>query len=182
LRSQAIGCERKQSLVEILAMSRDSTEVQAHALRQTMQRLVRRFGALAAEATPCGKPLPIAHAHALMILELGPLTQQALGAELAIDKSNVARLCAKMAEAGHVVQAATEHDGRSRTVALTAKGRRLAAEVGAASRARFGALLKALPPAQRANVIDALRHLVDAVDVVNAAPTTGAHRTGRGRS
>lgn len=111
-----------------------------------MQRLFRRFGALAMEATPCGKPLPIAHAHALMVLlARGDATQQELGRELGIDKSNVARLCARMVEAGHVSQRQDDDDGRSRRVSLTTRGERLAREVDEASKARFGAILTALP-------------------------------------
>jgi DNA-binding MarR family transcriptional regulator len=76
-----------------------------------MQRLFRRFGALSADATPCGKPLSMAHAHALMVLlTRGELSQQELGAELCIDKSNVARLCARMVDAEHVVQQQSETD------------------------------------------------------------------------
>jgi DNA-binding MarR family transcriptional regulator len=135
-------------------------------LRRVTQRFFRRFGALAADATPCGKPLSIAHAHALMVLlGAGELAQQELGAELCIDKSNVARLCAKMVEAGHARQRRCERDGRSRRVALPGRGERLAREVDAASRARFGALLDGIPAPRRDEVIAALRHLVAALDV-----------------
>lgn len=135
-------------------------------LRRVTQRFFRRFGALGGDSTPCGKPLSMAHAHALMaLLARGELTQQALGAELGIDKSNVARLCAKMVRAKHVRQRASECDGRSRLVSLTSSGARLAQEVDAASRARFGALLGAIPEERRSDVIVALSHLVDALDV-----------------
>jgi DNA-binding MarR family transcriptional regulator len=134
-------------------------------LRRLTQRFFRRFGALAAESTPCGKPLSMAHAHALMVLlGGGELSQQALGGELHIDKSNVARLCAKMARAGHVKQRPSERDGRSRLVSLTARGALLAREVDRASRARFGALLGKIPRSRRADVVVALQHLVDATD------------------
>lgn len=134
-------------------------------LRRVTQRFFRRFGALAAETTPCGMPLSVAHAHALMVLlAQGELTQQALGAELGIDKSNVARLCAKMVRAGQVKQRPSERDGRSRLVVLTARGVRLARDVDAASRARFGALLGGIPAARRAGVLVALQHLVDALE------------------
>jgi len=140
---------------------------QADELRHLMQRLFRRFGALAADATPCGKPLPMAHAHALMILRAdGELSQQELGARLCIDKSNVARLCARMVEAGHVEQRASEHDGRSRRVSLTSRGTRLAEEVDLASRARFGALLAAVPGDARGQVLGGLRHLIDALEEI----------------
>jgi len=143
---------------------------EAEALRRVMQQFFRRFGALAADATPCGKPLAMAHAHALMaLLAGGELTQQALGAELGIDKSNVARLCAKMADADHVQQRPNAADGRSRLVSLTPRGAKLAAEVDAASRAKFGALLDDIPKARRAGVIRALQHLVEALEPKEAA-------------
>jgi DNA-binding MarR family transcriptional regulator len=136
-----------------------------------MQRLFRRFGALATDSTPCGKPLSMAHAHSLMILMArGELSQQELGAELCIDKSNVARLCAKMVEAGHVTQRACEHDGRSRRVSLTPRGARLAREVDASSRARFSALLAAIPERRHGHVVDALQLVVDALDVLPPDP------------
>jgi DNA-binding MarR family transcriptional regulator len=138
----------------------------ADEFRRVTQRFFRRFGVLAADSTPCGKPLSMAHAHALMaLLESGELSQQALGAKLCIDKSNVARLCAKMVQANHVRQKPSATDGRSRLVSLTARGTRLAQEVDTASRARFDALLGALPEARRADVILALQQLVDALSV-----------------
>ena len=142
-------------------MSRDRVEE----LRRLTQHFVRRFGALSADVTPCGKPLPLAHAHALMVLlGQGEQRQQELGGELGIDKSNVARLCAKMVELGHVVQRSCEHDGRSRLVSLTARGKRLALEVDASSRARFGSLVQALPRDRRDDVLEALRLLVAALE------------------
>jgi DNA-binding MarR family transcriptional regulator len=144
----------------------------ADELRRVMQMFFRRFGALAAESTPCGKPLSMGHAHALMVLlGRGELSQQSLGAELCIDKSNVARLCAKMVRAGHVKQQQSEHDGRSRLVSLTSRGLRLAQEVEVASRERFGALLAGVPKANRAGLIGALQDLVDALD----APSVAKH-------
>jgi len=144
---------------------------QADELRQVMQRFFRRFGALAADATPCGKPLSMAHAHALMVLlAKGELSQQKLGAELCIDKSNVARLCAKMVDVGHVKQRASDEDGRSRRVSLTSRGSRLAREVDDASRARFSALLTGLPEGRRGHAIEALQQLVAVLDTAPGVP------------
>lgn len=142
-----------------------------------MQLFFRRFGALVADATPCGKPLPMAHAHALMVLASGEMSQQELGRELCIDKSNVARLCARLVEAGHAEQRPDQSDGRSRRVSLTAVGSRLAREVDEASRERFGTLLRALPADSRDQVLDVLRHLVAAID---APPATPAGRRSSG--
>ena len=151
-----------------------NADERAEELRLLMQRLFRRFGSLAADATPCGKPLPMAHAHALMsLLDRGELSQQELGKELGIDKSNVTRLCARMVEEGHVEQRANTEDGRSRLVALTMKGRKLAREVDAASGERFGQLLRALPSARRSVVIDSLRQLVAAIETTSPGRKTG---------
>lgn len=137
----------------------------ASELRQLTQQFFRRFGVLAAGATPCGRPLPLAHAHALMVLlDRGELTQRALGLALCIDKSNVARLCGRMAGAGHVTQVRCPLDGRSRRVALTPRGERVAREVEAASRARFSNLLRTIPPGRRESVISGVRALLEALD------------------
>lgn len=150
---------------------------QVEELRRLMQLLFRRFGALAADATPCGKPLPMAHAHALMVLARGEISQQELGRELCIDKSNVARLCARLVEAGHAEQRPGERDARSRRVSLTSRGSRLAREVDGASGARFGTLLRVLPADSRDQVLEVLRHLVDAMDAPPAA--SAGRRTSR---
>lgn len=152
-----------------MAISRVVSAQDADSLRRVMQRFFRRFGVLSGDQTPCGKPLSMAYAHALMaLLERGERSQQELGDELCIDKSNVTRLCAKMARANHITRRPSERDARSRLVSLTPKGARLAREVEVASRRRFGALLEGLPEARRADVLAALQHLVDALD--SAAP------------
>ncbi|MCC6994624.1 MAG: MarR family transcriptional regulator [Deltaproteobacteria bacterium] len=150
-------------------MSKRAASAQADELRGLMQQLFRRFGALTADSTPCGMALSMAHAHALMVTRArGELSQRELGAELRIDKSNVARLCARMVDAGHAEQRPCVDDGRSRRVSLTERGQRLAREVEAASAARFGALLGALPAGRRDAVLDALQHLVTALDLMPA--------------
>ncbi len=148
---------------------------QAEELRRLVQQLVRRFGAVAADRTPCGKPMSIAQAHALMILRAsGELSQQELAAELCIDKSNVARLCAKLVEEGHAVQRVCERDGRGRRVSLTLRGEQLAREVDVSSNARFRALLSELPAARRASILVALQTLVGALDALGDPSTQGA--------
>jgi DNA-binding MarR family transcriptional regulator len=139
----------------------------ARALRSLLQQTLRRAGALRDDATPCGRALPIAHAHALMaLLAEGPMRQQALGALLGIDKSNVARLSARMASLGHVAQRADDDDARARVVSLTAKGRRLAGEVEAASARRHEAILGRLPAGRVDDVLRALGALSEALAAV----------------
>lgn len=135
--------------------------------RDELQRFIRSFGLLSTDHTPCGQPLPPSHAHALMVLWRGGArarpTQQQLGRVLGIDKSNVARLCARMERAGHVRQERSRTDGRSRLLVLTPHGRRLAAKVETASRRRFEALLEAIPAPTRRDLVDSLGALNRAI-------------------
>ncbi len=138
------------------------------ALRSLVQALIRSFGLLAGDTTPCGKPLAVSHAHALMVLlersrqGVSP-GQRELGAALGIDKSNVARLCQRMERAGHLRQARSPRDGRARLLSLTPAGRRLAEAVERSSRARFAALAAAVPAARRPGVLAALATLNQAI-------------------
>lgn len=140
----------------------------ARELRAAVHGFVRGFGLLSATSTPCGKPLPVSYAHALMVLLEAKAararpSQSELCATLGIDKSNVARLCRRMEREGHLAQETCPLDARVRRLALTAKGERLARQVEAASRRRFEAVLDALPASRRQRVITALEELQAAV-------------------
>lgn len=153
------------------AASRASAAADAAALRKLIQRFVRTFGLLAADRTPCGKPLPLSHAHALMALAEHArahrrVTQQELGQVLGIDKSNVARLCAKLAQAGHVKQERTPLDGRARLLSLTSAGVRVARSVEHSSHQRFQRIIEALGTDGRQGVLSALELLNGAVGSV----------------
>jgi YD repeat-containing protein len=138
-------------------------------LRTSIQRFVRTFGLLDGDQTPCGVPLAPTHAHALMALlerERGDVAsaQQDLVRVLGIDKSNVARLCARMIDAGHLLQSESQEDGRTWRLSLTPKGRRLSERVEDASRSRFDHVLAALPSdAARTAVIRSLDLLNEAI-------------------
>lgn len=143
----------------------------ALALRAQLQAFVRGFGLLSDASTPCGKPLAVSHAHALQVLlerrrRGEPTHHKDLTFALGLDKSNVARLCARMEAAGHVEQRRSSADGRAREITLTAKGLKLAREVDAASRHRFERVLSAIPHAERKRVLAALGTLNEAVHTV----------------
>jgi YD repeat-containing protein len=137
-------------------------------LRTSIQSFIRAFGLLAGDQTPCGVPLTPTHAHGLTALldrERRDVvsSQQDLVSVLGVDKSNVARLCAKMIEAGHLLQSESPEDGRTWQLSLTPKGRRLAERVEDASRWRFEQVLAALPSKATRNA--AIRSL----DLLNQA-------------
>lgn len=143
-------------------------------LRSLVQSFVRDFGLLASNETPCGHPIPVSYAHALMVLlerrRVGAAMLQAdLGAALGIDKSTVARLCTRMEEAGHLTQTRDPNDGRSRLLALTDSGLPLAREIERASRARFRRILAQIQPRRRSAVLESLTSLNEAVAALRSS-------------
>jgi DNA-binding MarR family transcriptional regulator len=135
--------------------------------RALMQEFIRRFGLLAADRTPCGKPLASSDAHALMLLldaGEGGMLSSALAARLGIDKSTASRVVARLTEAGHIAAAPSTDDARAKPIRLTKKGVRVATEVQVASRDRFARLLENVAPRRRGDVVDALQELVSALE------------------
>jgi DNA-binding MarR family transcriptional regulator len=136
---------------------------------------VRSFGLLGAGQTPCGQPLGLSHAHALMVLleqaraEL-ETRQQDLGRALGIDKSNVTRLCRRMEAAGHLLQTPHPGDGRARSLRLTPRGLRLAGEVEHASAGRFARLAALLPRGRCHSVLASLQLLNQAITRLTEPP------------
>ena len=130
-------------LLRLHAGKMDPTDAAAHRdvedLRAHVQQFVRSFGLLVTKQTPCGFPVSPSYAHAMMLIlrraANGLETLQAdLAGALGIDKSNIARLCERMVDAGHALQSVPAADGRSRLVTLTSKGARVAHRIEQASR------------------------------------------------
>lgn len=139
-------------------------------LREKMQLLVRAFGLLANQ-TPCGKPISVSAAHALMVLKTrdsdSPCLQSDLQKLLQLDKSNVTRLCSALEEDGFIVQRPFDDDRRARHITLTKKGERLAESLLMASRQRFGEILKEIPSGQHRQIFQSLDVLTEAIYQAN---------------
>ncbi len=133
-----------------------------------MQGFVRSFGLLVTRQTPCGQPVSPSYAHALMLLleresaGVGT-TQTELAEALGLDKSSIARLCARLEADERATQQPLPEDRRSRRVALTGRGRKLAENIQAASTERFRRVFSAIPRSKRADVVAALCLLTAAV-------------------
>ena len=141
--------------------------------RALLQEFIRRFGLLAADRTPCGKPLASSDAHALMLLlQAGDegMLSSSLADRLGVDRSTTSRTAARLAESGHITAGPSHEDGRARPIRLTRKGARVAQEVETASRDRFAQLLKQVPPRRRADIIEALKDLVAALQKMTDTP------------
>lgn len=138
----------------------------ARRLRDAVRHLVVAHGALEELRRPCGAELSIPYAYALLeLLHHGePMTVSELAANLAIDRTNVSRLCARMEEAGHLVREPHPEDGRARALRLTTRGKKLARAVDEQSAGHFERLAKQLG-GSAGEVVAALERLSEAMVV-----------------
>jgi DNA-binding MarR family transcriptional regulator len=132
-------------------------------LARSMVNFVRAFGLHRPEETPCGEAIPVAEAHALMDLAGGPLSHGQLAIRLRLEKSTVTRIVRQLQKRGWVERYGSERDGRVMFVRLTRKGRAAARRLEDARHRKFERLMAAIPPEQRASVIETLEILRDAM-------------------
>lgn len=118
---------------------------------------------------------PVRPNHAAALLELA--TNEApsvseLASRLAIDRTNVSRLAAKMDAAGEIEQGGQPIDRRSRPLRLTERGRELAAEVDESTTDCFIDVVEELGP-EAGELVGALERIVEALRrrSVRASPT-----------
>lgn len=126
--------------------------------------LTRAFGWHRPDETPCGRPVPIAEAHALLELSRTPgLTQKQLGEAINLRKSTVSRLVGNLERREWAARTKCPSDGRAVRIALTEKGERMAGQMAEARAAKMSGILQAIPEASRDEVLTALDTLVRAV-------------------
>ncbi len=143
----------------------------ARRLRDAVRRLIVAHEVLAEAKRPCGAPLSLPHAYALLELLHAPepMTVSMLAQTLAIDRTNVSRLCARLELAGEVVREKDPTDGRAVVLRLTPHGEEVARSVDTSSAKHFAGLVRALGGANAPAVIDALEQLEQAMAAVSAA-------------
>ena len=133
-------------------------------LQEQLIALIRAFGLHRPDQTPCGKPVAVAEAHALMELaQMAPLSQNDLATRLQLEKSTVSRLVGILESRGWIARARSAQDGRARELRLTDTGEQMAADLAEARRAKFARVFDAIPEAERATVLGSLQILVEAM-------------------
>jgi DNA-binding MarR family transcriptional regulator len=141
--------------------------------RAAFHALIRRFGLLDTAQTPCGQPLSVTQAHALMeLLHRGTLRQGELAAVLGLSKSAVSRLVRGLERHAWVTRTPDPEDGRARRLALSVKGRRLARRLDQASLERFGTMIARVAPEQRAQLHAVLEALHAAIPEPPVPPSS----------
>src|SRR5579862_1855517 len=107
-------------------------------LQRQMTSLIRAFGLHRPDLTPCGHPMGVSAAHALMELASGhPLTLNELAARLHLQKSTVSRLVDQLVLRRWVDRITHPRDGRAVLLQLTNKGQQVANRVAASREAKF---------------------------------------------
>jgi DNA-binding MarR family transcriptional regulator len=134
-------------------------------LAASVVALVRNFGLHRPEETPCGQPIPVAEAHALMDLARhGPMNHGELAKRLRLEKSTVSRLVRQLQRRRWITRALSDKDSRVILIRLTGHGRAAARRLARARRVKFDGLLRAIPAKQRPAVLKTLRNLADALN------------------
>jgi DNA-binding MarR family transcriptional regulator len=142
-------------------VTRRATELD---LQERMVGLIRAFGLHKPERTPCGEPVSVAEAHALMELSREePLVQMELASRLRLQKSTVSRLVGMLERRGWTVRNRSPEDGRAMELRLTEAGRSAAENIAEARRAKFAKVFEALPEDRRGAVLEALEVLEEAM-------------------
>ena len=134
-------------------------------LGDRMSALVRAFGLLAQDRTPCGESMSVSVAHALLALDRAPaLAQGALIDHLRLEKSTVSRLVDSLVRRGWVRRTTDHRDGRAIRLVLTNDGQSVADRLATARAGRFATIFERIPQAAQPQVLQALAILVDAID------------------
>ncbi len=140
----------------------------SHRLARAVQVCARGLGKIGRERARTVNITP-QQADALEIIEArGVISTSVLAQLLGIDPSTASRNLAGLQRAGLIARRRDAEDGRQSDVRLTPKGKRLAEAVNVDAARAFGALIDAVPRAERQRVGDALEALARAVLALEA--------------
>ena len=116
------------------------------------------------DRTPCGQPIAVAEAHALLELSRDPgLSQNGLAARLRLEKSSVSRIVSALEKRGWVARNRNPQDTRIVQVHLTAEGREAVTNIAASRQAKFEQIFAAIPAAERNAVLASLDTLIQVI-------------------
>jgi DNA-binding MarR family transcriptional regulator len=134
-------------------------------LQDRVIAFVRAFGLHRPSETPCGKPIPVSEAHALMELARNNgLTQSELGMRVQLEKSTVSRLVDNLVARSWLERQRHPSDRRAVLLQLTARGFEAAGELEQARRRKFATLLDRIPEEDRDQIVQALDAMTEALD------------------
>lgn len=133
-------------------------------LQEKLIVLVRAFGWHRPDETPCGQPVSIAEAHALLeISRADGISQNELTISLNLVKSTVSRLVSKLEQRAWVRRIQNKQDRRAYQLYLTTKGEEVTQQLAQARQSKMERILAQIPIEQRNNVLNSLDIMVKAI-------------------
>ncbi len=127
-----------------------------------MVQLVRSLGLHKPDETPCGQPISVAEAHALLEISREPgLTQNGLAQRLGLEKSTVSRIAAMLEGRSWVRRVRDERDARFVRLHLTQHGIKANARIAESRRAKFERIFSAIPASRRHSIVESLSLLLE---------------------
>ncbi|HET9111998.1 MAG TPA: MarR family transcriptional regulator [Ktedonobacterales bacterium] len=131
---------------------------------QLLMDVFREMGAHRPEQILPGWSLSLSEIYALALLaERAPLSQQELGAALALEKSSVSRLVQQLEQRGWVRRERGVHDSRLRLLRLSEEGAHIADQAQQHMSQAHAALFEQLAPHEQAALLDGLTALLAAL-------------------
>lgn len=129
-----------------------------------MQALIRGLGLHRPDTTPCGQPMSVGEAHALLEIASEPgITQNGLSVRLQLEKSTVSRLVSMLERRGWVERVRSARDTRFYNLRLTSAGAKVHAKTAEARREKFQRVLRSIPPDKRDAVTASLSIILEAL-------------------
>ena len=126
--------------------------------------LTRSFGWHRPAETPCGQPVSIAEAHALMeIARADGVSQNELAVSLNLAKSTVSRLVSKFVKREWIYRSSNPDDRRAYKLYLTKQGKAVAQELAEARQLKMARIMEQIPDNQIEMILDAIDILVLAI-------------------
>ena len=139
-------------------------DFQAQVFQEQLMQFVRGLGLHRSDATPCGFPVSLAEACALVALTHNePLSQRELVQALNLEKSTVSRLVVELIDRGWVVRERDTNDARVQLMRRTVAGITASDAIVLARNHRFGELLERIDPIRRQQVVEAMIVLAEVV-------------------
>lgn len=136
----------------------------AETLRGLIHAFIRRFGLLDQTHTPCGLPITVSEAHALMeLLQCPDMDQMELSRRLGLSKSATSRLLQRLKRRGQISRSRSRADGRAYSIRLTEKGKRQAEMINRESLSTFGIIISGISEDVAHRLLEYLPFLIKAL-------------------
>ena len=127
------------------------------AFEEHMLQLVRSLGLHKPDQTPCGQPVSVAEAHALLEIAREPgLTQNNLASRLGLEKSTVSRIAGMLERRRWIRRVRDERDARFVRLHLTQHGIKANVRIAESRRGKFERIFRGIPPDRRRSIVESL--------------------------